>query len=234
MIGRDEEKIGRILHHLLARQRARTGRDGCPDEEELADYSSGLLAGEAKRGLEAHLADCAFCLDDLVAVHKSAQDEEAERVPQRLINRAMAHLQPDQGEKSFLDIVVRLVKGSLELASTSGYLIPASIPVGVRGRPRPSETSILRVEKEMGSFNVTVEVEQVETGLCQVVVRVSGEEGKPAEGVRLTLTSGGREQASYLTRRGEAVFDRIPQGEYNLAISESNTPVGTIRLRLTE
>ncbi len=234
MIDRDEEKVARILHYLLTRQGSRTRRAGCPDEEELANYSSGLLTEEAKQGLEAHLADCAFCLDDLVAVHKSAQDEEAERVPQGLIHKAMAQLQPVQREESFLDIVVRLVKGSLELVSTSGYLIPAPASAGIRGKPRPSDASILQVEKDIGKFKVAVEVEQMEMRLCQVVVRVSGEEGKPTEGIRLTLLSGGREQASYLTRRGETVFDRIPLGEYNLAISDSGAPVGTIRLRLME
>lgn len=234
MIDRDEERIGKILRHLLTRQRGRTGRADCPDEEELANYSSGLLTGEGEQGLEAHLADCAFCMDDLVAVHKSAQDEEAERVPQHLITGAMAHLQPDQRGEGFLDIVVRLVKGSIELVSTSGYLIPAPASAGIRGRARPSETSILQVEKDIGKFKVAVEVEQMEMRLCQVVVRVSGEEGKPAEGIRLTLLSGGREQASYLTRRGEAVFDRIPRGEYNLAIFDSGASVGRIRLRIME
>ena len=234
MIDRDEEKLARILHYLLTRQRSRTGRTGCPDEEELANYSSGLLTEGAKQGLEAHLADCAFCMDDLVAVRKSAQDEEAERVPQHLITGAMAHLQPDQRGESFLDIVVRLVKGSLELVSTSGYLIPAPASAGIRGRPRPSGTSILQVEKEMGRFSVAVEVERVETNLCQVVVRVKENDGRSAEGIRLSLASGGREQASYLTRQGAVLFDRIPQGEYNLAISDSGAPVGAIRLRLME
>jgi hypothetical protein len=75
-------------------------------------------------------------------------------------------------------------------------------------------------------------VERIETDLCQVVVNVSGLEGTVAEGVRISLLSGGREQASYVTRQGEAVFDRIPQGEYNLALSEAGAPVGMIRLKM--
>lgn len=230
----DGEEVEKILRRLLTRRGQRAERAGCPAEEELASYLSGTITGHGRSDMEAHFADCSSCLEETIAAYKAAQESYPEEARRQLVERVMALVPAPQSGPVFFDLVVQLVKGSLELASTSGYLIPASAPVGVRGRPRPSETSILRVEKEMGSFNVTVEVEQVETGLCQVVVRVSGEEGKPAEGVRLTLTSGGREQASYLTRRGEAVFDRIPQGEYNLAISESNTPVGTIRLRLTE
>ncbi len=233
---RGEERIGKILGQLLTLERRRVGRARCPDEEGMANYLGGLLAEDSRKGIEAHLAECTVCLDDLVVVHKAAQDYETERVPQRVIDRVMALVPPIPGQESFLDLVVRLVKGSLELGRTSGQWVDplATAPVGIRGRPKPPESSILQVEKEIGKFKVAVEVELVEPGLCQVVARVKGEEGMGAEGVRLTLISSGREQASYLTRQGEAVFDRVPMGEYNLAISDSGTPVGTVRLQLTE
>jgi len=231
-----KEQVGRILRDLLNRGRKKTGRSGCPDEESLASYLTELLMEGAKRELEAHLAECSFCVDDLVAVHKAVQDDATGRVPQRLIDSAMDLVPPTQEEQGLPDLVVRLAKGSLELIRTSGRWIDplTSVPVGIRGRPKPSESSILQVEKEVGRFKVAVEVELVEAGLCQVVARFKDEEGRPAEGIRVSLVSGGRERASYLTRLGEAVFDRIPLGEYNLAISDSGTPVGTIRLRLIE
>ena len=231
MIDRDEEQIARILCRFLGRLRQKKGRTGCPDDESLGNYLGGLLTEDAKIGVETHLAECSFCLNDLVAVHKAAQDYETERVLQRIIDRAMALVPPIPGQESFLDLVVKLVKGSLELVRTSGQWVDpfATAPVGIRGRPKPSESSILQVEKEMGRYKVAVEVELVETGLCQVAVRVTGEAGKPAEGIRLSLISGGREQASYLTRLGEAVFDRIPQGEYNLAISHAGIPAGVVQ-----
>ena len=239
MINRNEEQIATILRDLLNRGRKKTGRSGCPDEENLASYLTELLTEGAKKELEAHLAKCSFCVDDLVAVHKAVQDDATERVPQRLVDRAMDLVPPtqEQEEQGLLDLVVRLAKGSLELIRTSGRWIDplTSVPVGIRGRPKPSESGILQVEKEIGRFKVAVEVELVEAGLCQIVVRFKGEEeGRPAQGIRVSLVSRGREQASYLTRQGEAMFDRIPLGEYNLAISDSGTPVGTIRLKLTD
>jgi hypothetical protein len=224
------------LPDLLNQGRKKTGRVGCPDDESLASYLTGLYSEHAEEGMERHLVDCSLCLEDLVAVYKASQDKEAEGVPQGIIDRVMALVPPTQGEQGLLDLVVRLAKGSLELMRTSGQWVDpfATARVGIRGRPKPSESSILQVEKEIGKFKVAVEVELVETGLCQVVVRFKGEEGRPAEGIRVSLISGAREQASYLTRLGEAVFDRIPLGEYNLAISDSGTPVGTVRLQLTE
>lgn len=229
-----EDKIERLLQAVLAQRTQEGTRQECPDEESLANYLSGLLSDAAKESLENHLAGCTFCVDEIVAAHKAMQDTATEIVPQRVMDRAMGLVPAKQRNEGVFDVVVRLVKDSIELVSTSGQWIApmAAAPVGVRGRAQPSESSILQVEKEMGKFKVAVEVERVETDLCQVVVNVSGLEGKAAEGVRVSLLAGGREQASYVTRQGEAVFDRIPQGEYNLALSEAGAPVGMIRLKM--
>ena len=77
-----------------------------------------------------------------------------------------------------------------------------------------------------------MELELIEEGICQVVAHVTEGQGNPADGLRLSLISGGREQASFLTRGGEVVFDRIPVGDYSIALFESGTPVGTIKLAL--
>jgi len=56
--------------------------------------------------------------------------------------------------------------------------------------------------------------------------------GLPAEGVRLSLNSDEREHASFLTRGGIVVFDRIAPGEYSIAVSESGAQIGKIKLSL--
>jgi hypothetical protein len=56
----------------------------------------------------------------------------------------------------------------------------------------------------------------------------------PADDIRLSLLAGGREQASYLARQGTVIFDRISPGDYHLAISENNVPLGSIRLTIKE
>lgn len=52
---RDEERIAAIMRRLLSRAKGEATRVGCPDEESLANYLSGLLSGAAKESLEAHL-----------------------------------------------------------------------------------------------------------------------------------------------------------------------------------
>ena len=79
---------------------------------------------------------------------------------------------------------------------------------------------MLHVESELGEFKVAVEVERLEGDLCQVAVNVKSNAGSVADGLRLSLMSGEREQASYLARQGAAIFDRIPPGEYQLRSEE--------------
>ncbi|MCZ6624214.1 MAG: hypothetical protein O7B35_08295 [Deltaproteobacteria bacterium] len=234
MANNSEKQTEKILRGYLSQQRQIKERVGCPDEESLGGYLGGNLRGKAKEELEAHLAGCSFCVDEVVAAHKAMEEVGTETVPRQLMERVMALFPQLQGEQDFLDLEIRLAGASLELVSTTGRWIDTlgTEPVAVRGRSESCETGLLQVETEMGRFNIAVDVERVETGLCDVVVGIKGEEGKPVDGVRVGLVSGVRELASYLTRQGKAVFDRVSQGKYNLPIYDSGALVGTIRLSI--
>jgi len=223
-----EEKIPEILRRLGSKAHGRHDRSNCPSEESLAVFLNGDLAGAGRDQLETHLAQCAACADDLVAAYQSAQPGALGEVPQRLIEKALA-LVPSKG--TLFDLTVRLFGDSIELISTSARIIPVPVPV-LRGEATPSPSNTLQVEQEVGRFKVAVELDLSEAGVCQVVANVRGESGEPAEGVRLSLNSRDREQASFLTRGGVVVFDRISPGEYSIAVSESGTQVGKIRLNL--
>ena len=232
MIDRNDEQIGRILAYLMA-QKPRNGRAGCPDEETLASYLADVLTPSMGEEMETHLAQCTACLDDLSAAYTSMRGDEKETVPEALIAKAMA-LIPQAAQEGFFDMVVRLARGSLELVSTTGQLVEVPGLAGVRGKLESPGTTILQVEKEMGKFKVAVEVEPLEDELCQLAVTVRAGGALPADSIRLSLLAGGREQASYLARQGTAIFDRIPPGDYRLAISEANAALGSIRLTIKE
>ena len=233
VIDPNEEQTGRILAYLMA-QKPRNGRAGCPDEETLASYLAGGLTPTMGEEMETHLAQCTACLDELSAAHSSIRGDEKETVPEALIAKAMALIPQTAQEEGFFDMVVRLARGSLELVSTTGQLVEVPGLAGVRGKLESPGTTILQVEKEMGRFKVAVEVEPVEDELCQLAVTVRAGGALPADRIRLSLLAGGREQASYLARQGTAIFDRVSPGDYRLAISENNAPLGSIRLTIKE
>jgi hypothetical protein len=230
----DEKEMETILYRLWSSQREESGRADCIAEEVLGEYLSGLLGEETQRTIEAHLAACSACADDLVAAYKAPQDSTEELCPQQLVDRALALIPAEEGGEDFLDLVVRLVLDSLELMTTSGQLVSATASAQVRGKEKSTDNGILQVKKDLGEFEVTVEVERTESDLCQVAVMVKPKNGSAAEGLRLSLVSGGREQASYLARQGAVTFDRIPPGDYRLKVSDSGRSVGSIRLTIKE
>ena len=233
MIDRNDEQMSKILEGLLA-QSARNRKAGCPSDEALGTYLTGTLSDNAKGELEAHLAACTACLDDLSAAYRSLRVDDAEGASPALTAEAMALVRPAAAEPDVFDMIVNLVRDSLELVTTSGELIPTPAPMGIRGKGQLADAAILQVEKGLGKFRVAVEVERVEGELCQIAVRVKAKKGFDSDGLRMSLLSGGRERASYLARQGTAIFERVPPGDYRLAISEAGAPLGTVRLVLKE
>ena len=189
-----DDKIVKLLSRLPNRVSERAERLGCPDEERLADFLVGDLEKDARAALEAHLAQCSFCMDDVVAAYKSGELTSIEPVPQRLIDNAVGLVQTPE---TLFDLVVRLTKGSLELIRASVPVSWPALAVNLRGTPPASAGKVLQLSKTMGRFNVTAEIEAVEEGMCQLDVHVKDQLGRPAEGIRLTLSSDGRE-ASFL------------------------------------
>ncbi len=200
----------------------------------LAVYLSGALGEADNAVLENHLAACANCLDELRAAHHAAQDEGREAVPAKAVARAMALLAKPKLTSEIFNLVVGLARESLELISSSGRLVMPVLAAEVRGKGNPAGAAIVRIEKTLGELQIAVEGERIDGDFCQVAVNVTPH-GKPAtDGLRLSLFSGAREQASFLARQGSAIFDRIAPGEYQLAVSAAGNALGTIGLTIQE
>lgn len=203
---RNDEEIGNAIQTLLSKRSATGARAGCPDENSLAAYLTGSISDQQRDQIEGHFAECRFCLSEVAAANQAGESGMT-TAPQWLIERAMALVAAAKPD-GVLDLVVRLVKDSLELVRQSGDWVPAMAPqpIGVRGTTAPSNSAILQLEKELGGHKVVVEVERVEGGACQVILKVTSMDGKPVEGLRGSLLVGDREQASYLMRQGASGF----------------------------
>jgi hypothetical protein len=225
----DEDKISEILLRFFKRAAGPVDRAGCPDEETLAVFIEGNLAGSEPDKVESHLARCALCLDELAAALNAVETTGGEvDVPRPLVNRARALV---EGRENRYEIAVRLLRESLQLLSTTGRLVPQPVPA-VRSESGSANENRLHVEQGVGRFRVGLVLELAEPGACRVLANVSEETGKPADGVRLTLTSGDRERASFVTRAGSVVFDRLAPGDYSIVVSESGHSLGRVRLNL--
>ncbi len=234
MSERDEELLGSLLRLLGRRQPGRNTRIGCPEDESLAAYLDGCLSEVTRGEIESHFADCRSCLDHFLAAEKGASDGFEATVPPRVLARAMALVAQSKPKDDVFSVVVEIVRETLSLISTSGRLVMPTMAAQIRGKKNIADNSVLRVESELGQFQVAVEVERLEDDLCQVAVNVKSNAGSVADGLRLSLMSGEREQASYLARQGAAIFDRIPPGEYQLVVTGSGNAIGVIQLSIKE
>ena len=71
-----------------ARETDEAGRDGCPDEQELAEYVDGAVSPDDRTRLETHFADCATCLRLIGLLSQEQQAGPAEPVPPQVLARA--------------------------------------------------------------------------------------------------------------------------------------------------
>lgn len=234
MSERDEELLGPLLRRLQLRQPGKNAQIGCPEDENLAAYLDGGLSEPARIDIENHLADCRHCLDHFLAAETAAREGLTAAVPPKMLARVMALMPQSKPRGNVFNLVVELVRDSLALLATSGRLVMPTLVARIRGKENIADNSVLHVESEMGQFQVAVEVERLEGDLCQVAVNVTAKVGVVAEGLRLSLMSGEREQASYLARQGAAIFDRIPPGEYQLVVTGSGNAIGVIKLSIKE
>jgi len=233
LLNLDDEKIAVLLRSIASKKKLSLNRGDCPDEESLATFVSGHFDDESRNQLESHLAICPFCLEDIVAAFKAVEDLDKVAVPERVRARAMALLQSPPDDRVF-DFVVRLVGESLELVRISGEWLStlALQPVVARGSSKEPASSFFQIERKMSGKKVLLEVARVDAELCQVIAKIESMGGTPAEGMRLTLSKGEREQASYRTRHGQAIFESLAAGNYEIAISEAATRLGTIKFKI--
>jgi len=234
LINPEDKRLGKALSCFLAQQSPRAVTTDCPDEEMLAGYLWGSLGDDTRNELESHFSGCPFCLETISVAFQAAEEGGNEQVPQSFLEEAMALVPRKELRPDFLEIVVRLLRGSIELVSTSGQLVHALAPAGVRGRSKSPDTPVLQVDEELENFHVSVDLERLDGDLCQIAVTVKPKDGSVGEAIRMSLVSGGREQASYFARQGTAVFERIERGDYRLEFFESGHFAGSIRLAIKE
>ena len=120
MVERDEAQVGRLFGLLLSRTRKQSNRIGCLNEESLAAYLQGDLNDTRRREIEEHLAACAFCVDEVVAAHQAAQQNELDTVPQPALQRVIGLIPSTRKQIDVLNLVVRLLRDTVELVTTSG------------------------------------------------------------------------------------------------------------------
>lgn len=187
------------------------------------DFLEGRLGGRKSLPVEAHLAVCAKCREQVwVCSRICTSDNEArtepvaEHVTQRAVD-AVAHL----GSKSnlyglFQAAYQRLVKGvaDQEIKALSCVCAPAP----VRSGGTVAKSMIVKRNKSFGDLEVAVEIEKSGRRQATIRITISGPQSMSGP-VRVALYKNDREAASMLVGEAAVLFEEIPFGVYSLVFA---------------
>lgn len=170
-------------------------RAACPDSLELGEYHLGLVLGERKNWIQAHLGECRFCAAEIDQLKGFLEDLKpdlelslAERAGSR-VQTWIARLLPDPSQAG-----------------------PAGLGLALRGQPG----ALLSFEAGEAQLHLEVQVDPQHSdrrSLLGLLVGVSSEE------VQAWLVSGADEvQRTPLDELSNFTFPGIPPDDYTLLV----------------
>lgn len=199
----------------------------CPDLvalHALAWESTGHAPQLEGVGQVAHVAGCQRCRSILigslapakpVSVGPAARWERLQRRADEIFTAP---------NDSIMKVVVRAVRGILELVDVVGDLVE---PVPVRNENGEG----LVVRREFGSHELTAHIAQPQPGQFSLTVDLWSD-GSPTDELRITLLRERRELNSALPRRGRVSFGVIGPGNYRVSVAGRRERVGAIDIEL--
>ncbi len=223
------------LKDLLARAHPGSSRGSCPDDVETAAFLDGALDEEGSERILAHLARCPECARAVLALREimgAPRAEAAFRAPLSALERAR---KMDPAKKGVMEVVVRFAENAAEILRSSSGVTgePVAAPEPVRGEDRVVSANLVCMVKPFPPFTAEVDVERVREDRGEVTIKLTEEEtGLPARGLRVSLFDDEVETESAMVEDGQAVFENLEFGRYNLLITRVGEPLGRITLEM--
>ena len=195
-----DEKV--LIEALAARKSEGKRTWRCPGETELAAYAEAQAFGRKRHRVEAHLANCEFCLSQVAFLVRMQESETPTPVPQALLARARALVPPEAapiGQPVWRWAAAAAASASVAIVATLWWYQPENSvrpsdmetlsPSGVQGSVRSGGEEIARPELlflEEGSVIAREDVEfhwkEAERSLFYEVSIVTSEGDRVWEG----------------------------------------------------
>lgn len=235
------EPFDHNITRLLQRELKKRPGGQCPAEETLAAYVEGSLSEDRAAEITGHLARCGSCLPAVQALRQILAEPENEnrtRIPAAALESGR---RLDPARKGFMEVVVGFAKNAARVLSmsesVSGGLVPATHQIRKEGEVL-SET-LVSFKKEFDEFTAEIDVESTKPGRGEIYLRLSDAKEKAPAGLRVSLyrknnvTEGEAEELeSVMLQDGEAVFENVRYGRYQLEISGAGKPLCSIALEM--
>jgi hypothetical protein len=206
-----------IIKRIFEKSSQHNPTTTCPDPESLAMYMENRLEKRQRRLMEKHFVECDTCMEEIVLC-STLKKEEVVR----------------QAIRGAADVVVKFVKQAVEVISDLKDItvLPELAPVLVRGSLKPMPATA-RFNKEFNDLSVEIAITKAngETG----EIRIGAYKDKnPQDKIRISLLSGKKEMASYLTKNGQVNFQYDEMGNYLIRLSKNSFYLGEISIELRD
>jgi hypothetical protein len=207
------------------------------DDLKIAAYVDGRLAAGERDAFENMLAGSKEYREYLSLARKAAIDAVEQRdddpVPEHLLKKAIGLYRQ---KLDMHDIIVSLSERIFRVLRWSpevGFSFPA--PAGAMRRDRGKNPSMAVVTKVFDDMVVEVGIEQVSEKQCNFMINARDRTSKaPCENIRAELMSRGREYASCLLTNGEAIFEDVRPGRYDILFRQNDDVRGRLTIRIDE
>ena len=227
----------------------------CPKEDLLWSYIRGKLNKRKREQIDGHLLVCPECLESLKAIRMIAQAEKSsQKVPAQLHKRAKEILQKALAEPGMRPknkpVIQKVVLLWDQLLNKITQLKPDLEEMIMPSRPalQPVRKVSRDVKEDLRSFPFRKTIE-INEGTIHFEIDRSGKEGYvtlktsfqfnpeaiPAEisnGRAILYKTEKIYSSVYFDQRGEAVFNRIKEGEYYLELFIEDKSLGMIEISL--
>lgn len=231
------DNYDKILKDLIKKGSENMKREDCLSEELLASYFDNLMGSTERETVENHLYKCNHCRQHSIIlnrVRKEIKIEELMSVPQQVTDRAK-ELVRSGISKTFFEVVLEFAKDSVRIIKDTGAMYkPLQFAAeGARQEAQAGLKNIVHLSKSFKELQADIVIEKMDDTSYEINFKASDIiSGSPIDDIRVSLISGEREVASYLTANGKVSFKNIYPGAYFLNIIKDRDILGEILLKL--
>jgi len=204
------------------------------EEEGLVCFAQGKLSKQESLQIKEHLINCKTCADKVsifLNLNDSAIINAQEKVIEGLEGLVLA------AKKNVLEIFIKAKNDLLELISTNGNILIGQELVSeplLRSRKINDLKNEIEVLEDFDNSRVQVKISNKGSQNFNLNI-VTSKRNEPGfeKNLRFTLLKDGIEIESYVSDSGEAFFDQLLTGKYEIQLSNSKTKLASIILDLS-
>ncbi len=234
------DELDNILKRVVKKGAPISGpEEGCISEEMFASYMENALSPAEKEKVQTHLVACASCHEKSIvfsSVIHGPGAQQSEEVPQNIAAKTKTLLNQEL-PGDLVEVVLEFGRNIINIISDAAGICTISEPAALSARsPHNTDSQVpaMHLSREMSGAATSISIEKTDEAACEIQAKLSDtDSGDLLNDIRVSLLSGGRELASFLTVNGSASFRNLPIDTYLLKVQQGGNQPGSLLLKLS-